>query len=169
MGYAEWGGNPVCWWLGLYFCFVCCLDEAFCTGCYWWLGDARSCIQVVSFVQVLSIWYSLGLVFREGNGNPLQYCCLETPMDGGALVGCSPWDCKELDITKRLNWTELNAITNHLRNLHSWPDQVLSLWSGSTDSKTLDYQRTNPREYRIVRTHTRETTQIQDLASPNHQ
>ena len=19
---AEWGGNPVCWWLGLYFCFV---------------------------------------------------------------------------------------------------------------------------------------------------
>lgn len=26
-------------------------------------------------------------------------------------------------------------------------DQVLSLWSGGTDSKTLDYQRTNPREY----------------------
>ena len=21
MGKAEWGGNPVCWWLGLYFCF----------------------------------------------------------------------------------------------------------------------------------------------------
>ena len=35
---AEWGGNPVCWWLGLYFWFVCCLDEASCTGCYWWLG-----------------------------------------------------------------------------------------------------------------------------------
>ena len=30
--------------------FVCCLDEASCTGCYWWLGDAGSCIQVVSFV-----------------------------------------------------------------------------------------------------------------------
>ena len=28
MGRAEWGGNSVCWWLGLYFCFVCCLDEA---------------------------------------------------------------------------------------------------------------------------------------------
>ena len=38
------------------------------------------------------------------------------------------------------------------------PDQVLSLWSGSTDSKTLDYQRTNPREYQIVRTHTKKTT-----------
>ena len=34
-------------------------------------------------------------------------------------------------------------------------DQALSLWSRSTDSKTLDYQRTNPREYQIVRTHTR--------------
>ena len=22
--------------------------------------------------------------FGEGNGNPLQYSCLETPMDGGA-------------------------------------------------------------------------------------
>ena len=37
-------------------------------------------------------------------------------------------------------------------------DQALSLWSGSTDSMTLDYQRTNPREYQIVRTHTKETT-----------
>ena len=26
--------------------------------CYWWLGDAGSCIQVVSFVWVLTIWYS---------------------------------------------------------------------------------------------------------------
>ena len=59
MGKAEWGGNPVCWWLGLYFCFVCCLDEVSCTGCYWWLGDARSCIQVVLSVWVLTIWYSL--------------------------------------------------------------------------------------------------------------
>ena len=51
--------NPVCWWLGLYFCFVCCLDEASWTGCYWWLGDAGSYIQVFSFVWVLTIWYSL--------------------------------------------------------------------------------------------------------------
>ena len=37
-------------------------------------------------------------------------------------------------------------------------DQALSCWSGSTDSKTLDYQRTNPSEYQIVRTHAEETT-----------
>ena len=33
-------------------------------------------------------------------------------------------------------------------DLHKTRDQALSLWSGSTDSKTLDYQRTpHPREY----------------------
>ena len=48
-------------------------------------------------------------------------------------------------------------------------DQALSLWSWSTDSKTLDYERTNPREYQIVRIHIKETTLIQDPASPNHQ
>ena len=34
-------------------------------------------------------------------------------------------------------------------------DKSWAFWSGSTDLKTLDYQRTNPREYQIVRTHTR--------------
>ena len=48
-------------------------------------------------------------------------------------------------------------------------DQALSLWSGSTDSKTLEYQRANPRGYQIVRTHAKETTGIQNPASPNHQ
>ena len=50
MGKTEWGGSPICLWLGLHFGFVCCLDEASCTECYWWLGDARSCIQVAFFV-----------------------------------------------------------------------------------------------------------------------
>ena len=26
----------------------------------------------------------------EGNGNPLQYSCLENPMDGGTWLGYSP-------------------------------------------------------------------------------
>ena len=26
----------------------------------------------------------IGVLDREGNGNPLQYSCLENPMDGGA-------------------------------------------------------------------------------------
>ena len=49
-----------------------------------------------------------------------------------------------------------------------WSNQALSLWSGSSDSKTLDYQRNKSREYQIVRIYTKETTWIQDPASSNH-
>ena len=45
---------------------------------------------------------------------------------------------------------------------HKTRDQALSLCTGSTDSKTLDYRRTTPREHKIVRTHTKETARIQD-------
>lgn len=38
--------------------------------------------------------------------------------------------------------------------------QVLSIWSGIIDSRTLDYQRTNPRECQLVRTDTNKTTWI---------
>ena len=53
----------------------------------------------------------LGRSPGEGNSNPLQYSCLENPMDRGAWQaswGCkksmgvaeSPWGCKESDTTK---------------------------------------------------------------------
>ena len=35
---------------------------------------------------------------RGGNGNPLQYSCLENPMDRGTRQA-SPWSCKELVMT----------------------------------------------------------------------
>ena len=34
-----------------------------------------------------------------GHGNPLQYYCLENPHGERSLMGYSPWDCKELDMT----------------------------------------------------------------------
>ena len=39
----------------------------------------------------------------EGNGNPLQYSCLENPHGLRRLAGYSPWSRKELDMTERLN------------------------------------------------------------------
>ena len=39
----------------------------------------------------------------EGNGNPLQYSCLENPMDGGA------WWAKVHGVAK--SWTLLNNFT----------------------------------------------------------
>ena len=41
----------------------------------------------------------------KGNGNLLQYSCLENSMDGGrSLVGYSPWGHKESDTTEQLHW-----------------------------------------------------------------
>ena len=37
----------------------------------------------------------LGRSPGEGNDNPLQYSCLENPMDRGAWLGYSPWAHKE--------------------------------------------------------------------------
>ena len=42
----------------------------------------------------------LGRPLGDGNGNPLQYSCLENPVDRGALVGYSPWCRKEWDTTE---------------------------------------------------------------------
>ena len=39
------------------------------------------------------------------HGNPLQYFCLENPMDRWSLAGYSPWGWKESDITERLTWS----------------------------------------------------------------
>ena len=37
-----------------------------------------------SDVQYLFFYIGSSLSIREGNGTPLQYSCLENPMDGGA-------------------------------------------------------------------------------------
>ena len=39
----------------------------------------------------------------EGNGNPLQYSCLENPMDRGAWQATVYGVVKELYMTERLN------------------------------------------------------------------
>ena len=41
-----------------------------------------------------------GRSLAEGNGNPLQYSCLENPMDKRRLPGDSPWSLKESDMTE---------------------------------------------------------------------
>ena len=44
----------------------------------------------------------LGRSPGEGNGSPLQYPCLENPSGQRSLVGYSPWDHKEWNMTERL-------------------------------------------------------------------
>ena len=47
----------------------------------------------------------LGRAPGEGNGNPLQYFCLENSMDR-SLVGYSPWGRKKSDITEQLDLSD---------------------------------------------------------------
>jgi len=42
----------------------------------------------------------LGRSRGVGNGNPLQYACLENPHGQRSLVGYSPWGRKESDTTE---------------------------------------------------------------------
>ena len=37
----------------------------------------------------------------EGNGSPLQYCCLENPHGPRSLADYSPWGHKESDTTEQ--------------------------------------------------------------------
>ena len=37
-----------------------------------------------------------------GHGNPFQYSCLEKFHGQEILAGCSPWGCKESDMTESL-------------------------------------------------------------------
>ena len=43
----------------------------------------------------------LGRFSKGGNGNPLQYSCLENPHGERSLVGYSSWSCKESDTTEQ--------------------------------------------------------------------
>ena len=42
---------------------------------------------------------------EEGNGNLLQYSCLENPMGRGLCQACSPWGRKESDTSEQLHFT----------------------------------------------------------------
>ena len=48
-----------------------------------------------------------------GNGNPLQYSCLENPHGQRSLVGYSPWGHKESDTTEQLSaeYIQLHELT----------------------------------------------------------
>ena len=52
----------------------------------------------------------LGGTPGEGNGNPLQYSCLENPTDGQRnLAGNSSCSCKESDMTEHA-YTHMHAL-----------------------------------------------------------
>ena len=61
----------------------------------WW----ECSILIEVWVTQVNFSYTLHSRFGEGNGNPLQYSCLENPMDRGT------WLAKVRGVTK--SWTQL--------------------------------------------------------------
>ena len=54
----------------------------------------------------------------EGNGNPLQYSCLENPMEG-----CSPWGHWESEMTEQLHFHVLEQEMAAHSNVFAWRSQ----------------------------------------------
>ena len=54
-------------------------------------------------LRVPSLIAGLGRSPGGGDGNPLQYSCLESPTDKRSLVGYCPQGHKESDMTERLS------------------------------------------------------------------
>ena len=53
---------------------------------------------------------SLGQSPGEGNGNPLQYSCLENPHGQRNLAGYSPWGLKVSDTTEWLSTAQYEKV-----------------------------------------------------------
>ena len=65
-----------------------------------WLSRIQGYCYHLSKFHIYALVYCIG---GEGNGNPLQYSCLENPMDG-SLIGCSAWGREESDTTEGLHF-----------------------------------------------------------------
>ena len=65
-------------------------------GLLWWLSSKESSCSAGDTRDTGSA-PGPGRSPGEGNGNSLQYACLEDPHGQRSLVGYSPWGCKELD------------------------------------------------------------------------
>ena len=102
--------------------YNCAVVWAFFGIAFLWDGNENWPFPVLwpllSFPGLLSMWLSakesaslcrrckrlrLGRCPGGGNGNPLQYSCLENSHGQRSLVGYNPWGCKELDMTEQLS------------------------------------------------------------------
>ena len=73
-------------------------NQYFGSGLLWWLSGKKSAYNGGDSGLNPGSGRSPG----EGNGNPLQYSCLENPMESSP-AGYSPLSHKELDVTEQLN------------------------------------------------------------------
>ena len=82
---------------------------------YIWEQLYRQCKGYLTFVQKRrwpkKDWHHLQSSYGEGNGTPLQYSCLENPMDGGA------WCAAVHGVTEGWTWLSDFTFTFHFHAL----------------------------------------------------
>ena len=90
----------------------------------------------VSNVRDLGLIPGLGRFPGEVNGNPLQYSCLENPMEEELGAGYYPWGCKESGTTERLHVHFLSFCDTKTL---TWPWKVVA--ESYKDAEILGLQR----------------------------
>ena len=87
-----------------------------CLGLPWWIRGKESACSAGDTGSIPGS----GRSPRDGNGNLLQYSCLENTCGQRSLAGYSPWGLKESDMTEWLN----NTNSNYRRRLPRPEDQT---------------------------------------------
>ena len=77
------------------------------------IGPIVPGINWVSLEWVMNCWIMGD--FREGNGNPLQYSCLENPMDGGAW-----WAAVHGLLRVRHDWATSLSLFTFMHQRRKW-------------------------------------------------
>ena len=67
---------------------------------------------------------------EEGNGNPLQYSCLENPMDRGSWQATVHAVAKELDMTLQLNNSILLRVVVKRLSSSGFSVSLVCVWMG---------------------------------------
>ena len=73
------------------------------------MGSQKSWTQLIEHIQVLT---------REGNGNPLQYSCLDSPMDRGAWWA-TVHGIAELDTTEATEHACLQVVAIFIYSIYT--------------------------------------------------
>ena len=125
-----------------FFCILHCFlrIDSLKSGC--WVGRVYALIHcpLLSGFHVLSgskgetvkssvIWPAVNPLLGEGNGNPLQYSCLENPVDRGAWRAAVPRVAQSQILLK---WLSSSSSSKHLVRIWSL---MLGIWEseGATD------------------------------------
>ena len=91
----------------------------------------------------------LDIEYGEGNGTPLQYSCLENPMDGGAwkaaIHGVAEGRTRLSDFTFTFHFHALEKAMATHSSVLAWkipwtgePGGLPSMWWGRTESATTE-------------------------------